>query len=244
MSESVKKEKNTKYFEYFDSDEAKIKAFDMIAEKYYDRNFGSLSKADFDVLMFSIYIERILDKSEEDMSTYSDYELSKQLGITQSRVRALKEKKQLQYPCDKFNWKESFKRIYQYARYDGKMICINVSDKNLFIELKNFVEEQHGYVNMRINSSIFAISPDCFFELLLRVASDDEGRLIEEKMREEYNKNSNIEKALTRPTVKQVTGALIGELGLEVLLTSVNLIPGIGSTLRAMIEKTIKIISN
>ena len=31
--------------------------------------------------MFSIYIEQLLKQNESDMESYSDYELSKQLGI-------------------------------------------------------------------------------------------------------------------------------------------------------------------
>ena len=36
----------------------KIKAFDEIAKHYYNKNFGTMQKFDFDVLMFSIYIEQ------------------------------------------------------------------------------------------------------------------------------------------------------------------------------------------
>lgn len=50
-----------KYKELFDSD-AKEKAFDKIAERYYFSNFGTASKSDMDVLLFSIYLEQILDK--------------------------------------------------------------------------------------------------------------------------------------------------------------------------------------
>ena len=68
----------------------KAKAFDELAKRYYSRNFGTLSKSDIDTLMFSLYIERILDNSEEDMSKYRDYLIARQLGITESRVRYTK----------------------------------------------------------------------------------------------------------------------------------------------------------
>lgn len=38
------------------ADKEKIAAFDKISGLYFDRNFGSFSKADFETLMFSIYI--------------------------------------------------------------------------------------------------------------------------------------------------------------------------------------------
>ena len=86
-------ERNQKFNLLFCNEQEKAKAFDKIAEAYYNRNFGSISKSDFDVLMFSIYIERLLEQNESDMESYSDYELSKQLGITQSKIKNLKVKK-------------------------------------------------------------------------------------------------------------------------------------------------------
>ena len=44
------------YDSLFKTDADKATAFDMIAEQYYMCNFGSMSKDDFDVLMFLIYI--------------------------------------------------------------------------------------------------------------------------------------------------------------------------------------------
>ena len=83
-------EKLFQTFEGNEDIEGKAQAFDKLAEKYYYCNFGSTSKADLDVLMFSIYIERILDKSQKDFNSYSDYTLSKNLGITQSKISNLK----------------------------------------------------------------------------------------------------------------------------------------------------------
>ena len=84
------------YNELF-KDEDKVKAFDKIAEKYYFSNFGSTSKTDFETLMFSIYIEQLLKKNQVDYNAYSDYTLSKQLGITQSKVSNLKVRKEMLY---------------------------------------------------------------------------------------------------------------------------------------------------
>ena len=100
------------YEKLFQTAEQKAEAFDEIAELYYDKNFGTASKSEIDVLMFSIYINRILEQSESEMNTYSDYILSKYLGITQSKVKNLKIKKELIYPRDEFRWEESFRRIY------------------------------------------------------------------------------------------------------------------------------------
>lgn len=62
-----------------------------------------MQKTYFETLLFSLYLDHILDISEDDMNTYSDYTLSKYLGITQSKVSNLKVKKELQYPYAKFD---------------------------------------------------------------------------------------------------------------------------------------------
>lgn len=86
------------YYELFPDDHTKAAAFDRLAQHFYDANFGTMDKADIEVFMFSEYIERILANEDCSFRDYSDYALSKWLGIPQSRVVNLKVKKQLKYP--------------------------------------------------------------------------------------------------------------------------------------------------
>lgn len=79
--------------------EEKVELFNRIAERYYNHNFGTMLKADMDTLIFSAYIEHCLKNG----LPYDDYSLSIALGITESRVRSLKERKQLQYPYNLSN---------------------------------------------------------------------------------------------------------------------------------------------
>ena len=162
-----------KYKDLF-SDDAKIAAFDKIAEKYYYQNFGSMSKSEFDVLMFSIYIEQILEKDEENFNAYSDYTLSKLLGITQSKVSSLKVKKQLTYPYEKFEWKRSFERVLKHARLEGNNICVYIPDKNLFLELKNIIEINGGFVDTQLNPKLLKISVGDFLSLLYEMEKEDD----------------------------------------------------------------------
>ena len=64
----------------------KQQAFDRIAGKYYEHNFGQTSKADFDILMFGIYLEN-LQMSGGDTD---DFAMACALGIMEARVRSLK----------------------------------------------------------------------------------------------------------------------------------------------------------
>lgn len=52
------------YNYYFPTKEEKASAFDKIAERYYFANFGTMSKSDLETLLFSIYLEQILDREE------------------------------------------------------------------------------------------------------------------------------------------------------------------------------------
>ena len=87
-------------------DEEKIRLFDKLDELYFRKNFGSVSKTDLETLLFSEYIECCIRNNV----AYDDYSLSKELGITQSRIRALKERKELKYPLndDPEWWKTPF----------------------------------------------------------------------------------------------------------------------------------------
>lgn len=162
-----------KYESLFKTDKDKAVAFDMIAEQYYMCNFGSMSKADFDVLMFSIYLDRILETSEADINSYSDYRLSKLLGITQTRICSLKVKKELKYPYAGFNWKESFMRLSENARYDKGKIKINIPDKNLYIEIKNFIESNGGFIETQLSPTLLQISPEFYLDLMYEIVDDD-----------------------------------------------------------------------
>ena len=176
------------YSHLFPTDHEKAAAFDQIAEQYYMCNFGSMSKADFDVLMFSIYLERILDKSEADMNSYSDYKLSKLLGITQSRISSLKVKKELKYPYAGFDWKQSFLRLSENARYENGKIKINIPDKNLYIEIKNFIESNGGFVETQLSPSLLQISPEFYLDLMFEMIDEEKKPGIKKAIANEMKK--------------------------------------------------------
>lgn len=180
-----------KYQELFSDEKSKAKAFDLIAQNYYFGNFGTMQKSDFDVLMFSIYLERILEQSEEDMNAYSDYELSKLLGITQSRVSRLKVKKQLKYPYTGFDWKRSFQRVSKNARYENGKIKIHIPDKNLFLELQNAIEKEGGYVEIQLNSKLLQVSPEYFVDLMAAVSEEKDRKIIRKKLRDKLRAAEN-----------------------------------------------------
>ena len=153
------------------SQEDKAAAFEKIADKFYKRNFGQTSKADIEVLMFSIYIDHCLEKGLD----YDDYTLAIQLGISESRVRTLKVKKELQYPYPKFYWKDAFQQSIRYARYDDKKALVKVSimDPNVKREVENHINKMNSYSEYQLNTKLLQMRADQFIALCVDLYSQE-----------------------------------------------------------------------
>ena len=134
-----------------------------LSNLYFNRNFGSTSKADLDTLKFSAYIEHRLNAGE----AFDDYTLSKELGITQNRIRSLKERKQLKYPRDGFAWEEAFAQAVANAKYDkhDHYIKMIIQDINVMNEVRHFIEQRGWYDECSLNRKLLRIPLDCFVEI-------------------------------------------------------------------------------
>ena len=109
-----------------------------IIKHYFDRNFGSLSKSDLETLLFHLYVVKF---SKQD-----DYTISKELGITQSRIRALKERSALRYGQN-YDYKKGLIEAIGNAYYDNKSNKIQclVNDVNVLIEVRHLLESKHCF---------------------------------------------------------------------------------------------------
>lgn len=223
-----------KYNKLFDTVEKKAQAFDMIAEKYYFSNFGMTSKADVDVLMFSLYIEQILSQGNVDFTEYSDYTLSKLLGITQSRVSNLKVKKELQYPYVNFDWKKSFLKICEKATYSDGKIKLNIPDKNLFLEIQNAIEEKGGFVEIQLNSKLLQVKLAYFLDLFLLVDDSVDRKEILRKIKQE--KNDSDEKYVEGKTFSEILEGVTGDLFCSIISYCV---PLFGDAIRPFVQKAV-----
>lgn len=181
----------------------KVKAFDEIAERFYKRNFGQMSKADTELLMFHIYMKNLMTKSRNkdgnvDFNKCSDYIISKELGITQQRVRNLKVKEQLVYG-EEIDWKEELKSLLQNARYDEatKKVIISIPDPNLYLEIQNYLEEQGGFIEKQLNSKLLQMRIEYFLQLAIAEEPEENRKKIERRIKKELagnNAKEDIEK--------------------------------------------------
>lgn len=173
------------------SEEEKVKFFDEIASHFYKANFGQMSKADIELMMFRFYIEKVISVYQNEDGTIdyrkcSDYKISRELGITQQRVRNLKVKKELVYPTQ-YDWKASLALLTKNARYDriSKKIVLNIPDPNLFIEIQNFIEEQGAYVEKQLNNKILQIRVEYYIELIISLEQGESYKAIIKRLKEQ-----------------------------------------------------------
>lgn len=165
-----------------------------LSRLFYNKNFGSTSKADIDTLMFSAYIEHLLNAGE----SIDDYTLSKALGITQSRVRSLKERKELKYPREGFVWEEAFASAVVNAKYDKNdhYIKMVIQDINVMNEVRYFIEQKGWFDECSLNRKLLRIPLDCFVEICsendgveIALSSDAKVRIAKLKQEESSIKN-------------------------------------------------------
>lgn len=223
------------------SDNEKQSCFDKISELYFRQNFGSTSKADFEVLLFSEYIEHCISAGEP----YDDYTLSKQLGITQSRIRSLKERKELKYPHTGFDWKASFAESVKNAKYDESdhYVKIIVQDINVLNEVRHFIEEKGWYDECSLNKKLLRLPLDCFTEICADDSSlaDTFSTEAKKKISAIAKSDSNIQCFLSDFT-KDGLKEFLMKASKQAILSVIQLLPfgGLAKTAFEFLEKTIK----
>lgn len=227
-----------KYRELFPSEKEKAEAFDRIAEKFYFANFGSTGKAEIETLMFSLYLDRILENTPDktEFSAYSDYTLSKLLGISQSRVSSLKVRKELLYPYHGFDWRDSFAKIVSRASYHDRNFILYIPDKNLYLEIKNAIEEQGGYTETQLTPNLLKVRDSYFLDLVLMVEPEKNRKELRKELQKQIKKQNG--EILFREEMP--LGAALRGLPEQVLIGLFeNCIPVAGPAVKVVLESII-----
>lgn len=192
---------NARYEKLFPNSGDKASAFDKIAEMFYDKNFSSATKTEIELLMFSIYMDATIESCKKgnntiDYNECSDYEMGKELGIPQEKVRTLKVKKQARYPVE-FDWRQSLLSVKESIRFDKEKnkIIIPTRDPNLYNEIRNYVEEHGGYIEVQRSGNLIQIRPEHFF-MLAYEALDSENQVKCRKEIERELRNHNIKNGI------------------------------------------------
>ena len=170
------------------SEEDKIAAFDKLAGLYYSGNFGTMQKSEMDLLMFSELLDRIEEAFPDDYNAQSDYNLSKALGITQARVRSLKERKEIKYSSG-YDWQKGFKKIVEKAEFENERVKLFIRDQRLYTELKNLLEENGTYAETTLTRQLLVVSPIAFIDLMLKAEKEQDRERVVKKLTEILENN-------------------------------------------------------
>ena len=175
----------------------KEKAFDEIAQLFYNRNFSTTTKSEIELLMFSYYMEMTIQKNVDsenrlDYSKCSDFAMAKQLGITPERIRTLKVKKQSRYPVD-FDWQDSLKALQNNIRLEHKKIIIPIIDPNLLNEIRDYVETKGGYVEIEMSRSYLRIRIEYYIKLMYYTMSVENQKEFESQLKKELRKKNKVD---------------------------------------------------
>ena len=199
------------------------------------QNFGTLSKSEFDLLVFHYYL---LNKQAQVGSAYvTDYEIGRDLGLTIQRVRSLREREALKWRSQE-DWKEKFLKCLKYARYDEKSdaVKILVLDVNVIKEVRNFIEMVGLIDEYQLNPKVVQCNLDALIAICLDFKSGYEGNLcgkILEKLRD--SKDGKVAHAVKRH--EQPVQTFLKEAVVKSVQGGIELIPGVGKACGELFAK-------
>ena len=200
--------------------------FSEVKKRCLDRNFGTLSKSEFDLMLFHYYLQ---NKQEEVGSRYvSDYDIGRDLGLTIQRVRSLREREALKWRSQE-DWKEKFLKCLKYARYDEKSdaVKILVPDVNVIREVRNFIETAGLIDDYQLNPKVFQCNMNALIAICLdfKSGSDDNlcGKILNE-LRE--SKDEKVARAVGEQEHPILT--TLQKTVIKGVKDSIALIPGVG----------------
>lgn len=221
--------------------EEKCALFDKLEQMYFCQNFGSTSKSDLEVFLFSEYFEHCLNSGEP----CDDYTLSKIMGISQSRIRALKEKKELKYPRKGFDWKQAFADSVRNAKYDESdhYVKIIIQDVSVMNEVRHYIEEKGWFDECSLNKKLLRIPLGCFADICIEDGAQPELFSAETRKKIQLNAQQSEEvKNFLKDFSKDGLRSFLMSAGKEILLSVIPLLPfgGIAKTAFSLFETVLK----
>lgn len=145
---------------------AKKENAEELVKFYFEPSFGARNKSDLDLMMFKIYYAGLNDEGT------SDIEISRDLKITQAKVRSLKNRLRLVYPQesgkDLYHYLEELFATTKYIHYNEKSdkIEITVLDSILYENIKDKLEEEGACLDITLNPKLFSITVREFVEFV------------------------------------------------------------------------------
>ena len=157
----------------FNISELKPDSKDWLLQTCFDR-FGTMQKTEYESVLFQVLmLNGYGDKT--------DFELSRLLKISETRVRNLRYKCSLEYPIDE-DYSEQLKGILMNANYkwDGNRIQFNIPDKMLRLYTNTLLEADGNFSDSSFNSSIVSLTPMDMVDLMKKLCGKESDSHYEE----------------------------------------------------------------
>lgn len=193
----------------------------------FTKRFGSFNKSDYEVLMFTAYLDSI-------GKNVRDYDISVALGITESKVRLLREKSQLQYPRD-ILWVNQLSEALKNGFYDDGMITVTLEDPSVRNRIRYEVESKYGTVNLTLNSKQLILPVESF--LLLAACAEEDSDTVLAKLNTEFDRNEEIKGKIQKGKFKTRLFRNVSNVG--TVLQSITAIYTLG---KPIIERIIELL--
>lgn len=178
----------------FDEEKLKNNIFNRIKEaNIFSRHFGSFSKTDFEVLFFTIYLDSV-------QGPVRDYNISIDLGITESKARNLRVKSQLMYPKE-IKWENELAKELNHAHYDAttKQITLTIEDPSVQSKIKNVIETEFGTVGHSLNYKQLVLPIESF--LILATHAEKNQNEVFKKLCNQYKNFTKSERKIEKSTL-------------------------------------------
>lgn len=136
----------------------------IIIKEYLNRGFGSMNKNDFEVWIFNYLLRN-------DLNAQSNYDISVELGIPESKVKRLRYEASLKYgnPKDKTQYNKAFLSLLDNVNLkkgSGNIIQFAVEDIQLRKYLDSILKKKGFFSDTSFNTEIVSITIDDLVVLL------------------------------------------------------------------------------
>lgn len=144
---------------------------DWLIEECLSR-FGSMNKNDYEVALFTLLLRN-------GYSEMSDFDISRELKITETKVKRLRYESNLVYPnnTDLRNQLRVLLDKVKFRISDSNKIQFLIKDKNLRLYANDIFEAQGGFADSSFNSSIVSVTPEDLVSLLTVVFDGDKEKI-------------------------------------------------------------------
>lgn len=176
-------------------------------ESYCSNRFGSMTKNDFEVLIFKALLE-------DGLKNKSNYHISRILHIPESKVKRLKYEADLKYTKSSEYEDEKFKEldsILKKSVWKGSTAKIQLSIEDLSLRkfLDHILKTHYSFSDSSFNSEIVTISSS---DLELIFSSYEDGKKVIDEFNNITQKIVNSYPSIVKPTFKELLPEIILEL--------------------------------